>query len=125
MAAPYTSEFPALFTIDGSNRHDIILINPGRSIKDLTSTIEKYATDSPNCAEFMSKYKKKGETLHVTEVVVKWATEGRDKQLFPRQTLLTEDNCEAVLRMMQVGVGKDVIDVKVEKTGGEAEKDHI
>ncbi|KAK4985755.1 hypothetical protein LTR28_002102, partial [Elasticomyces elasticus] len=69
----------------------------------------------------MSKYKKKGETLRVTEVMVKWATEGRDKQLFPRQTLLTEDNCEAVLRMMQVGVGKDVIDVKVEKTGGEAE----
>jgi len=30
---------------------------------------------------------------------VKWASEGRDKQLFVKETLLTDDNCEAVLRV--------------------------
>ncbi len=31
--------------------------------------------------------------------LVKWASEGRDKQLFVKETLLTDDNCEAVLRV--------------------------
>lgn len=33
--------------------------------------------------------------------------------MFVRKTLATEENLEPVLRMMAVGVGKDVFDVKV------------
>ncbi|KAK5710253.1 hypothetical protein LTR17_019023 [Elasticomyces elasticus] len=61
-------DFPALFTIEGSNRHE-----------------------------------------------VKWSSD-RDKQLFPKDTVLTEDNCEPVLRMMAIGGGNDVFDVKLEKS---------
>jgi hypothetical protein len=62
----------------------------------------------------MSKYKSKEAKETVKQIKVKWSSEGRDKQLFPKETLLTEDNCEPVLRMMAIGVGKDVFDVKME-----------
>lgn len=41
------------------------------------------------------------------------AGEGRDSRVFVKETLVTEENIEPVLRMMAVGVGKDVFDVKV------------
>ena len=47
------------------------------------------------------------------QIFVKWASEGRDSRVFVRKTLATEENLEPVLRMMAVGVGKDVFDVKV------------
>lgn len=86
--------------------------------------MEKLASSSPNCAEFMSKYKSKDSRESVSEIKVKWASEGRDKQLFPKETILTEDNCEPVLRMMAIGVGKDVFDIKMERnqTGEDAKK---
>lgn len=86
--------------------------------------MEKLASSSPNCAEFMSKYKSKDSQESVSEIKVKWASEGRDKQLFPKETILTEDNCEPVLRMMAIGVGKDVFDIKMERnqTGEDAKK---
>lgn len=90
-------------------------MNPGHDIDELKQSISTLASSSPNCAEFLSKYKSKGTTETVTEIKVKWASEGRDKQLFPKETILTEDNCEPVLRMMAIGVGKDVFDVKMEK----------
>ncbi|GAB7359783.1 hypothetical protein MBLNU230_g6953t1 [Neophaeotheca triangularis] len=112
-------EFPALFTIEGSSRHEIFLVNPGHELADLTKQIEALISSSPNCAEFMSKFKSNKESSEkVKQVKVRWAAEGRDLKLFPRETVLTEDNCEAVLRMMAHGVGKDVIDVTVEQQKG-------
>jgi hypothetical protein len=64
-------------------------------------------------------------TESVKEIVVKWASEGRDSRIFVRETLVTEENLEAVLRMMAVGVGKDVFDVKIkvhEKKKSEEER---
>jgi len=108
-------DFPALFTIEGSNRHEILLVNPGHDVDELRSSMEKLS-DSPNCQEFMSKHRGKDVVEKVGEIKVKWASEGRDKQLFVKETLLTDDNCEAVLRMMAVGGGKDVFDVKLDKS---------
>ncbi|KAK5019353.1 hypothetical protein BJ546DRAFT_1051135 [Cryomyces antarcticus] len=110
-----SSDFPVVFTIDGSSRHEIIMINPGLSVADLTSKIEELASSSPNCEEFMSKYKKKDAVEHVTNITVKWAAEGRDTSIFPKQTTLTEGNMEAVLSMMARMPGADVIDVKMQK----------
>jgi hypothetical protein len=42
--------------------------------------------------------------------------------VFVKETLLTEENIEPVLRMMAVGVGKDVFDVKVKVNEKKAEK---
>lgn len=61
----------------------------------------------------MGKYRNKDVTETVREVLVKWSAEGRDSRVFVKETLLTEENAEAVLRMMAVGVGRDVLDVKV------------
>ena len=129
---PRTSEqaFPALFTIDNSSRHEskdstqersllsrltptVILINPNLDLHSLTSQIEHVIATSPNAGEFLGKYRSKDVTETVKEIVVKWASEGRDSRTFVRETLMTEENLEAVLRMMAVGVGKDVFDVKI------------
>lgn len=67
----------------------------------------------------MSKYKKKDAVETVTGIKVRWASEGRDTKLFPKETTLTEDNCEAVLRMMAIGSSKDVLDVTLEKKASE------
>lgn len=69
---------------------------------------------SPHAGEFLGKYRSKDVTETVKEIVVKWASEGRDSRIFVRETLVTGENLEAVLRMMAVGVGKDVLDVKIE-----------
>lgn len=56
------------------------------------------------------------------DIRVRWSVEGRDSKIFPRETKLTDENCEAVLRMMAIGVGKDVFDIRVESKKVEGEK---
>ena len=63
-------------------------------------------------------YHSEGVTEVVKEIVVKWAPEGRDSKFFVKETVVTEENLEAVFRMMAVGVGKDVFVVKIELKGG-------
>jgi hypothetical protein len=63
-------------------------------------------------------YRSEGVTEVVKEIVVKWAPEGRDSKVFVKETVVTEENLEAVLRMMAVGIGKDVFVVKIELKGG-------
>lgn len=69
---------------------------------------------SPNTAEPLHQYKSKETKDTVKQIRVKWASEGRDKQLFPRETILTDENCEAVLRMMSLNLSKDVFDIRLE-----------
>ena len=59
--APMASEIPLLFTITHSNRHELFIVSTATSYSDLASEIASIASTSPNCEEFMSKYKKKGE----------------------------------------------------------------
>jgi len=89
----------------------VILVNPGHDLEDVKQAIEGMANSSPNAAEFLGKYRSKDVKETVDQIRVKWS--GRDTQLFPKETLLTEDNCEAVLRMMAIGSGRDVFDVKL------------
>ena len=115
--------FPAVFTIDSSSRHDLLIISTKTSLADLRKQISTAAASSPNCAEFMAKYKKKDEGAAeetVTEVKVKWAAEGRDAKVFPKETIVTDENAHAVFRMMEQGNGKDVLEVQMEKSGGGA-----
>jgi hypothetical protein len=91
----------------------VILVNPNLDLPSLTSQIERVIATSPNAGEFLGKYRSKDVTETVKEIVVKWASEGRDSRVFVRETLVTEENLEAVLKMMAVGVGKDVFDVKI------------
>ena len=96
-----------------ANNGAVILVNPGHDLDQLKQSMLTLVASSPNAAEPLSRYKSKESKDVVKEIKVKWAGEGRDKQLFPKETLLTEGNCEPVLRMMQVGIGKDVFDIKL------------
>ena len=96
-----------------ANDELVILVNPGHDLDELKETVQGLTSSSPNCAEFMSKFRSKDIKDNVTEIRVKWGS--RDKQLFPRETLLTEENSEAVLRMMAIGGGQDVFDIKLEQ----------
>ena len=111
------STFPLLFTLNGATRHEIIMVTPSTPLKALNKAVTSAASSaSPNCSEFMSKYKKKDEES-IVEMKVHWSSAGRDSKIFPASTVLTEENCEAVLSMIEkVGVGRDVLEVKLEKT---------
>ncbi|KAF2433470.1 hypothetical protein EJ08DRAFT_607130 [Tothia fuscella] len=113
------SEIPILFTIGGS-RHELFIISTASSYSDITSEIATLAASSPNCTESLSKYKKAGEEK-VTEIKVKWAATARDAKIWPTSTILTEDNTEAVLMMIEKsgGLGRDVFEVRLEGQKGE------
>ncbi|KAF2139036.1 uncharacterized protein K452DRAFT_320669 [Aplosporella prunicola CBS 121167] len=109
------SEFPIIFNIDGSSRHELLLISPSTSLSDLASKIESTASNSVNCEEFMAKYAKKENTGKVEQIKVRWATAGRDHKTFPGSTILTNDNIGAALALIEKsGVGKDVLEVKLQ-----------
>ncbi|KAK4503118.1 hypothetical protein PRZ48_006545 [Zasmidium cellare] len=115
MAGQNGFDFPVLFTIDGSNRHEVILVNPGLDLEQLKETVQG-VLESPNCAEILSNYRNKENKDEVGDIRVKWSSEGRDKQLFPKDTLLTDDNVEPVLRLMSAsGIGKDTFDIKLKQ----------
>jgi hypothetical protein len=109
------SDFPVLFSL-GGNRHEVILISSSTSLESLSSQIVQAATDSPNAAEFMSKFKSKdSKGFKVGSIKVKWSTESRDSRIWPTSTVLTERNSEAVLKIVQIrGVGRDVLEVAAE-----------
>lgn len=92
----------------------VILIDSGSSLDELKEAMQSVMNASPNAAEFMSKYRNKESKDAVEVIRVRWGREGRDSSIFPRETILTEDNCGAVLHMMAVSVGKDVFDVKLQ-----------
>ncbi|QDS69299.1 hypothetical protein FKW77_002717 [Venturia effusa] len=118
------SEIPLLFTIVSSNRHELLITSTLTSYSDLTSEIATLASTSPNCEEFMAKYKKKGAEEKVKSMKVKWGVStGRDA-IWPKATIVTEENLEAVLLMMERGggVGRDVLEVVLEGMGEEEGK---
>ncbi|CAD0010509.1 MAG: Uncharacterized protein AUREO_041170 [Aureobasidium pullulans] len=115
-------EFPVVFTIgNSSSRHEVVLINAGIGIKNLSDRIQDLAANSTNCAEALAKYKKSKEAEKVTEIKVRWAAEGRDSKLFPKATVLTGENCKAVLSLISLHGGKDILEVTLQAPASSAE----
>lgn len=115
-------EFPLLFTVNGPKRHELLITNTTASLKELHAQIEDLVSDSPNAQEFMAKYKKQGPKEKVTELKMRWSNEGRDAKWWPQSTVITEDNIDAVLSLIErSGVGKDVLEVTM--TGAEGKKE--
>ena len=106
--------FPLLFTLPPSSRHEILLIDASAPppLKSLNQQILAAVKGSPNCAEFMDKYKKAGEE-GITQLRVHWAEAGRDRRVWPEWTVVTGENWGAVVMLLEKGVGRDVLEVQV------------
>jgi hypothetical protein len=117
------SEIPLLFTIVNSNRHELFITSTLTSYSDLTAEIASLAASSPNCEEFMAKYKKK-EEQKVASMKVKWGVSSGRDAIWPKTTVLTEENLEACLLMMERGggIGRDVLEVVLEGVEEEEKK---
>lgn len=115
------SEFPILFTVGQSNKHEVMIINPGQGIKELSDKVKELVASSPNCSEPLSKYAKKSESK-VSEIKVRWSGEPREAKLWPTSTILTEDNSEALLSLVALHGGKDILEVTITQTAIEEEK---
>ncbi|KAI7155573.1 hypothetical protein KC349_g6895 [Hortaea werneckii] len=119
-------EFPVLFTIEGSSRHEVLLTSPTQTLSTLQTHLTNLVATSPNCAEFMSKYRNRSITETVSEIRVRWAIadsgtpagSGRDGKIWPKETVLTEGNFRAVMRLLEWGGGRDVLDVKMVRGEG-------
>ncbi len=48
--------------------HVVFLVNPGHDVDQLRASMEKLASSSPNCQEFMSKHRSKDIVEKVGEV---------------------------------------------------------
>ncbi|KAF2267701.1 hypothetical protein CC78DRAFT_613811 [Lojkania enalia] len=108
---------PLLFTIPPSNRHEIILLDTSSkpTLKSLNKQITTTISSSPNCAEFMGKYKSKDTTESIQEMKIHWSEAGRDRKVWPEYTIVTEENLAAVIELLKLGAGKDVLEIKVGK----------
>lgn len=63
----------------------------------------------------MSKYKSKEQTEQIQEIKIHWCEAGRDRKVWPEYTIVTDDNFPAILELMKLGAGKDVLEIKVGK----------
>ncbi|CAJ2501523.1 Uu.00g043760.m01.CDS01 [Anthostomella pinea] len=103
--------FPALCSIEGSWT-DVIMVNPSHGLDELKHLIDRLSHSSPvGSKEDIESNKSDESNKTVDTITVQWA--GKDKQLFPKETLLTEDNCESALRMM---ANQDIFEVKMKNT---------
>ncbi|KAF2714320.1 hypothetical protein K504DRAFT_456554 [Pleomassaria siparia CBS 279.74] len=112
---------PILFTLPPSNRHEAILLDTtkagGPTLKSINKQVTAAMGTSPNCAEFMSKYKKTAETRETIESMrIHWAETGRDRNVWPEYTELTNENLPAIIELLRLAPGKgDVLEIKVGK----------
>ncbi|KAF2197627.1 hypothetical protein GQ43DRAFT_380573 [Delitschia confertaspora ATCC 74209] len=107
--------FPLLFKITNSTRHDVLLMDSSQppAIKDLNKQITGLISSSPNCEEFMSKYKAEGGEEIITGLKVRWADTGRDTMVWPKETIVTQENWRALVKLLEKGVGRDVLEVEI------------
>ncbi|KAH7113216.1 hypothetical protein B0J11DRAFT_145346 [Dendryphion nanum] len=112
-----STPLPILFTLPPSNRHEIILLDTTSkpTLKALNQKLTSTMASSPNCAEFMGKYKSKDVQETVQELRIHWSEAGRDRKVWPEYTIVTDQNWPAILELLRLGAGKDVLEVKVGK----------
>ncbi|RMZ13179.1 hypothetical protein D0864_00484 [Hortaea werneckii] len=115
-------DFPILFTIEGSSRHEVLLTSPTQTLSALQTALTNLATTSPNCAEFLSKYRNRNITESAIADSGTPAGSGRDGKIWPKETVLTEENFRAVMRLLEWGGGRDVLDVRMVRGEGGGEE---
>jgi len=115
------TSIPILFTVNGSSRHELMLVSPEHAtLPGVQSEMVSLAASSPNCSEFMGKYNKSASAeQQVQEMKVKWNAQSHDPKIFPASTVVTEENFKAVVSMIGAsGVGRDVFEIKIGPADG-------
>ena len=110
--------FPILFTLPPSNRHELILLDTSSkpTLKALNKQITATIASSPNCAEFMGKYKSnEGPAEQIQEIRVHWNPKERDTKIWPEHTIVTEENFAAILEVLKASPAGGVLEIKVGK----------
>ena len=49
----------------------------------------------------------------IQEFKIHWSSANRDYKTWPEYTIVTEQNWPAILELMKLGAGKDVLEIKV------------
>ncbi|KAF9696287.1 hypothetical protein EKO04_005623 [Ascochyta lentis] len=108
---------PLLFTIPPSNRHEFLTLDPSTkpTLKALNKQITSTLASSPNCAEFMGKYKSAESKEAIQEFRVHWSSKEYDLKVWPEYTVVTEENLGAVLEVLQREPKSGVLEIKVGK----------
>jgi hypothetical protein len=63
----------------------------------------------------MSKYKSSETKETIQEFKIHWSESGRDRKAWPEYTIVTDENLPAILELLKMGAGKDVLEIKVGK----------
>ncbi|KAF2030988.1 hypothetical protein EK21DRAFT_64346 [Setomelanomma holmii] len=108
---------PLVFTLPPGSRHEIILLDTSSkpTLKALNKQITSTIASSPNCEEFMAKHKKADQKETIQEIKIHWDTQSRDAKLWPEYTVVTDENFAAILELVKLAPGKDVLEIKVGK----------
>ena len=66
----------------------------------------------------MAKHKKSDESTKETiqEFKIHWDTKSRDSKIWPEYTVVTDENIGAILELLKIAPGKDVLEIKVGKS---------
>src|SRR5690242_19023408 len=112
------STFPLLFTIPPSNRHEFLILDTTSS-KPTLKALNKQSTttlaSSPNCAEFMGKYKSTETKEQIQEFRIHWSSKEYDLKVWPEYTVVTDENLGAILELLKKDPKSGVLEVKVGK----------
>ncbi|KAH6643556.1 hypothetical protein C7974DRAFT_429633 [Boeremia exigua] len=109
--------FPVVFTIPPSNRHEFITLDPSTkpTLKALNKLITATLAASPNCAEFMGKYKAAETKEQIQEFKIHWSGKEFDLKVWPEYTVVTDANFGAILEVLKREPKSGVLEVKVGK----------
>lgn len=108
---------PVLFTVPPSNRHEILLLDTSSkpTLKALNKQITATLAASPNCAEFMGKYKSAETKEQIQEFKVHWSSKEHDLKIWPEYTVVTDENFGAILEVLKGAPRSGVLEIKVGK----------
>ncbi|KAF1361596.1 hypothetical protein EJ07DRAFT_110308 [Lizonia empirigonia] len=108
---------PILFTVPPSNRHEFIVLDTSSkpTLKALNKQIINTLASSPNCAEFMGKYKAQDVKEQIQEFKIHWSSKAHDLKVWPEYTVVTEENFGALLELLQKDPKSGVLEIKVGK----------
>lgn len=109
--------FPLLFTIPPSSRHEFITLDSSSkpTLKALNKQITSTLSSSPNCAEFMGKYKSTETKEQIQEFRIHWSSKEYDLKVWPEYTVVTDANFPALLELLKKDPKSGVLEIKVGK----------